>query len=144
MTGLGIVAGFQWLDGSFLENVEATESRDPNDLDIVTFFQLPAVPDLVAYQQRVLAEFPEFVDHNLSKANFQLDHFPVHLGAPSFALVEHTRYWSGLFAHRRDGVWKGMLRVELNTPIDDNKAVEILRAKDEPEPNKGVPKQPTS
>jgi len=27
---IGIVNGFQWLDGSFLENVEATEKRTPS------------------------------------------------------------------------------------------------------------------
>ena len=36
---IGIGSGFQWLDGSFLENVEMTEKRDPGDLDLVTFFR---------------------------------------------------------------------------------------------------------
>src|SRR5690606_2626974 len=35
-----ITKGFQWLDGSFLENVEITESRSPNDLDVVTFYAI--------------------------------------------------------------------------------------------------------
>ncbi len=38
----GLVSGFQWVDGSFLENVEAIETRAPNDIDVVTFFDLPA------------------------------------------------------------------------------------------------------
>ncbi|MFH0902573.1 MAG: hypothetical protein V2A73_18235 [Pseudomonadota bacterium] len=38
---IGLVRGFQWLDGSFLENVELTESRPPRDIDVVTFFYLP-------------------------------------------------------------------------------------------------------
>lgn len=37
----GIVSGFQWLDGSFLEAVETLESRPPRDVDVVTFFELP-------------------------------------------------------------------------------------------------------
>lgn len=37
----GLVQGFQWLDGSFMENVEVTEGRAPNDLDVVTFYRLP-------------------------------------------------------------------------------------------------------
>jgi hypothetical protein len=32
---LGIVDGFQWLDGSFCEQLS---SREPNDIDLVTFF----------------------------------------------------------------------------------------------------------
>jgi hypothetical protein len=36
---LGIDAGFQWLDGSFVEG------KDPQDLDIVTFFRRPAPSD---------------------------------------------------------------------------------------------------
>ena len=38
----GLVRGLQWLDGSFLEHVELTEGRAPNDVDVVTFYRLPA------------------------------------------------------------------------------------------------------
>lgn len=34
---LGIVSGFQWLDGSFLEQIELLENRHPRDMDVVTF-----------------------------------------------------------------------------------------------------------
>ncbi len=37
----GITSGFQWLDGSFLEQVEALEGRAPRDIDVVTFLALP-------------------------------------------------------------------------------------------------------
>src|SRR5437660_55494 len=37
----GIVDGFQWLDGSFLENIEEREGRPPGDIDIVTFLHRP-------------------------------------------------------------------------------------------------------
>jgi hypothetical protein len=37
----GITSGFQWLDGSFMENIETLESRPPNDMDVVTFYHLP-------------------------------------------------------------------------------------------------------
>ena len=37
----GVVEGFQWLDGSFLEHIEMTEGRPPNDIDVVTFYRLP-------------------------------------------------------------------------------------------------------
>lgn len=42
LAALGFVRGFQWLDGSFAEDVEAHEQRPPNDIDIVTFAFSPA------------------------------------------------------------------------------------------------------
>ena len=41
LTQAGFVSGFQWVDGSFLENVEMLENRPPNDLDVVTFYIPP-------------------------------------------------------------------------------------------------------
>ena len=32
----GLTNGFQWLDGSFLEDIAVRESRPPRDLDVVT------------------------------------------------------------------------------------------------------------
>lgn len=126
LTQLNITDGFQWLDGSFLEDIEAAESRPPKDLDVLTFFALPAgmtSNDFVAQVEPVL---PEFFDRDLSKATFHLDHFPVNLATPGIELVDLTRYWTGLFSHRRNGVWKGMLRIELNTAASDTEAAQIL------------------
>lgn len=33
----GLTDGFQWIDGSFIEDVELIEKRPPNDIDVVTF-----------------------------------------------------------------------------------------------------------
>ena len=38
---IGLVSGFQWLNGSFVEDIESIESRSPGDIDIVTFYELP-------------------------------------------------------------------------------------------------------
>ena len=58
----------------------------------------------------------------LSKENFSLDHYPFDAGFnPEFTL-DQTRYWILLFSHNRLGVWKGMLRIELNTPVEDANA----------------------
>src|SRR5208283_647878 len=40
--GIGLSSGFQWLSGSFLEDIEAIESRAPRDVDVVTFLHRPA------------------------------------------------------------------------------------------------------
>src|SRR5258707_13269006 len=34
----GMTDGFQWVDGSFLEDVENAEHRPPGDIDVVTFY----------------------------------------------------------------------------------------------------------
>ncbi len=126
---LGITSGFQWLDGSFLENVEATEGRPPNDLDVVTFYFSPVgvnPKDLLDLRNAIIASLPEFFDRAACKRRFKLDHFGIHLGTRGTALVDNTRYWAGLFSHRRDGAWKGMLRIELNTDPSDSEAAKLL------------------
>ena len=39
---VGLIKGFRWVDGSFLEDIKMIEGRDPVDIDVVTFFHLPA------------------------------------------------------------------------------------------------------
>ena len=118
----GILYGFQWLDGSFLENIEKIESRSPRDLDIVTFYGGLSEQEQVIIHQN----FPEFIFSRKSKENFKLDHYPVDYTFNPEVTVERTRYWIQLFTHNRNGVWKGMLRLSLNTPIDDQHAIEYL------------------
>ena len=111
LTREGLTTGFQWLDGSFLEDVESREGRAPRDLDLVTVYW---GFDL-AFQANLRASLPEFANRKLAKANFSLDHYPLDAGYLPDVTVELTRYWISLFSHNRLGVWKGMLRVELNT-----------------------------
>ena len=37
LRGAGIINGFQWLDGSFVEDCEKNRNRPPTDIDIITF-----------------------------------------------------------------------------------------------------------
>lgn len=114
----GLTNGYQWLDGSFLEDIETRENRPPKDLDVVTVYW-----DYDrAFQSTLATRFPEFASPKLSKAVYSVDHYPFDAGLnPTFTL-EHTRYWILLFSHNRLGVWKGMLKIELNTPSDDDSA----------------------
>jgi len=125
---LGITSGFQWLDGSFLEDVEKAETRPPNDLDLITFFSLPSGMSQDDLVTKVKKQMPAFIDRSVSKASFHLDHFPVSLNSSGVNLVEQTRYWAGLFSHNRKGIWKGMLRIELNTSLADSAAMALLKA----------------
>ncbi|HFK5553948.1 TPA: hypothetical protein ACGZ9Q_002006 [Elizabethkingia anophelis] len=124
MNDLGIINGFQWLDGSFIENIEISEDRPPNDLDIVTFFGGITIDE----QINIRTNFPEFSDPSLAKRNFQLDHYPVDYCYTPDATVEMTRYWIQLFTHNRSGVWKGILKLPLNTPDEDHNALNYLKS----------------
>jgi hypothetical protein len=120
----GVTQGFQWLGGSLLEQIEMLENRPQNDLDVATFYW-PTGPD----QNQTLAQnFPEFRSFNLSKQAFQVDSYPVDIShSPGFTIY-WVKYWVLVFSHRRDGIWKGMLQINLNTPDEDNRARGILRS----------------
>lgn len=122
MTQMGIIYGFQWIDGSFLENIEVSENRSPKDLDVVTFFG----GSTAINHANIMASFPEFGNPDLSKLNYHLDHYPVDYTFRPDVTVEFTRYWIQLFTHKRNGVWKGILRLPLNTDIDDKHGLAFL------------------
>jgi len=112
---LGIVSGFHWLDGSFLEQIELLENRHPRDMDVVTFFDLPAGED-----QRSLAQKAErLFDQKHLKATYAIDGYFSVLGQPVDAhQVQSISYWYSMWSHRRDGLWKGFVQVDLDPSQD--------------------------
>jgi hypothetical protein len=117
----GFVRGFQWLDGSFVED------KVPKDLDIVSFtYRPPSIRDRIALARHLLANVHIFGRPQV-KAMFHLDFFPIDLDGSTEAIVNLTRYWVGLFSHRRDDhLWKGMLQVRLEDVADDKAALAFL------------------
>lgn len=113
------IRGFQWLGGSFMENIEMREGRDPNDLDAITFVADPATPEELTAK---LGSNPELLDHARLKGVFFVDHYWVSLGSSPVYLIDLARYWYGVFSHRRDRVWKGMLAVHLIDKSEDDAA----------------------
>jgi len=107
---MGLVQGFQWLDGSFLEDVEVTESRAPRDIDVVTFYHLPTGQT----QASLLSRNPSLFGPQQTKFRFHVDAYFVQLDArmPE-SLVRDSAYWYSLWSHRRDGQWKGYLQIDL-------------------------------
>ncbi|CAN7676361.1 hypothetical protein LJR118_005501 [Acidovorax sp. LjRoot118] len=113
---LGFVRGFQWLDGSFVEDVESREGRAPRDIDIVTFAHPPAGMSTEQIRD-MMQSHADLFDHALCKAAFRCDTAIVNLATSPEWLVTQTRYWYGLYSHRRgDALWKGMLQL----PLDSN------------------------
>lgn len=124
LRGLGFVEGFQWLDGSFVENIEAHQNRPPNDVDVVTFAHAPAGLSATDIQALMDANPDMFVKERCLE-KFRCDPMVINLGKRPEKLVQDVRYWYGLFSHRRgDHVWKGMLQIPLQS--DDEIARGIL------------------
>jgi hypothetical protein len=120
---LCIDSGFQWLDGSFVED------KDPDDLDIVTFFRRPATATTPVLLMELVHNNPTVFSRAAVKHAFHLDAMFVDMDATPEAVVDHTRYWLGLFSHRRlDSMWKGMLKVSLEDSGDDAIASGLLAA----------------
>lgn len=124
---VGIV-GFQWLGGSFMEDVEWFESRPPNDVDAVTFV---SSPDDITELVRLKDDHPNLFHQNNVKQTFRVDHYLVPLASTPNLVVDHARYWCGLFSHRRDDLWKGMLHVPLAAGDADDRARHRLNAASE-------------
>ena len=119
---LGFVNGFQWLSGSYLEAIERIEGRDPRDVDVVTFCMPPAsCPTFAAVNAIALAN-PDIFEPVRAKQRFHCDAYIVNFQAGPWPVVRLTSYWFGLFAHRRDWSWKGLLEVSLPPSQDDSAA----------------------
>lgn len=112
---LNIVEGFQWLDGSFMENVEMLESRQPKDMDVVTFFRIPTgqTQATLVFQNTTL-----FVPEQ-TKQTFSVDAYPFILGEPTESRhVKQISYWYSMWSHRRGGTWKGFFQMDLAPQAD--------------------------
>ncbi|WP_458372453.1 DUF6932 family protein [Pseudomonas mandelii] len=121
---LGLTQGFQWLDGSFMENIEMLEGRAPNDMDVVSFVYLndDAVDQLEADDLKLL------VDNEWIKDTFKVDFYVVSLFDHPESLVQVSAYWYSMWSHRRSKQWKGFLKVGL-APDQDQAALAMLDAK---------------
>jgi hypothetical protein len=121
LASAGFRDGFQWLDGSFLEDIELIENRPPRDIDLVTFYSLP----VGLTQQELFHANPPLFDRMRTKADYRVDAYFVQLNTPQpEVLVRSTAYWYSLWSHRRDDVWRGYLQVDLapteNAPAKAN------------------------
>jgi hypothetical protein len=75
LRAVGLQQGFQWLDGSFVED------KDPNDLDVVTFvFRPPTAADDATFNT-FLTTNRHVIDPIQIKARYMLDVFFVDLNA---------------------------------------------------------------
>jgi hypothetical protein len=119
---VGIVSGFQWLDGSFLEQVELLENRPPRDMDVVTFFDIPQGQNQLSLAQ----QHGNLFDQVYLKKTYYMDAYFAVLGQPTNEMqVKNITYWYSMWSHRRDGLWKGFVQVNLD-PAQDAHARALL------------------
>jgi hypothetical protein len=111
----GLTDGFQWIDGSFAEDIERIEGRGPHDIDVVTFFRLPPAQtarDVADANRRLFTPAD-------TKADYRVDAYFVQLDTSSPGhLVNQSAYWYSLWSHRRSGQWKGYLQIGLSSSDD--------------------------
>lgn len=121
---LGIRNGFQWINGSFAENIEMLENRPPNDIDVVTFFELP---DGATQQSLVEANKTLFCDHDAIKRNYKVDGYWVvidHINVE--LLIKKSVYWYSLWSHRRTLEWKGFLEIPLIDAELNDETIDVV------------------
>lgn len=120
---IGFVRGFQWLDGSFVEN------KEPNDLDIVSFLFRPegiTNSDMICLH---IQNNPQLFSRQIVREKYGLHFFPVDLNGTPKTIIDTTSYFFGLFSHRRnDHLWKGILEVNLEESDEDQAALTILNS----------------
>lgn len=126
----GLVTGFQWVDGSFVEDIETNGFRPPNDIDVVTFFELPAGITQASLMSANPLLFPTgpgaLVAKIALKSRFHVDAYFVNLGSRSERLIERGCYWYGMWAHqRKTQKWKGFVEIDLD-PADDAHAQSLI------------------
>jgi hypothetical protein len=119
LANIGLNDGFQWLSGSFMEDIEGLEKRHPKDVDVVTFCHRPAAAADDAAWQAFTAAHVRLLTSPLVKPAFKCDAYFVDLNTAPANVVNQARYWFGLFSHRRGGLWKGLLQVPLVVTQDD-------------------------
>lgn len=126
----GYVSGIQFIDGSFVEDIEAAAKRPPSDIDVFSILNLPAKyvgagPDALAEGEAFWRDRIANRDHN--KANLKLGTYALLVEqTPLWGMLEQVMYWYSLFSHQRDTfAWKGFLAIMLD-PIADKEAGKML------------------
>ena len=113
----GFVTGTQWIDGSFVENVEVIRKRSPSDIDVVTLFNRPVMYHVEPnnwekdFKNHI---FDAFFNTKKMKPSYKCDTYCIDLDAGSHTLVRNAVYWFGLFSDMRGAsVKKGILEIPL-------------------------------
>lgn len=124
LRALGIVNGFQWIDGSFVEDKERRLGAPPGDIDIVTCFDRPLTAQTDAEWDRISRPHEATLfDPGHCKTTYKCEAFYIDLGRSGQSIASQSAFWFGLFSHQRDTFrWKGVVRVRLGPDDWDDAA----------------------
>ena len=126
----GLTQGFQWIDGSFVEDIENLENRPPGDIDVVTFFYIPDGHT----QESLGAAAPHIFDTDAMNDMFGVDAYIYPLNQTALeTIVKRSAYWYGIWSHRRgDLLWKGFVQIDLDDGEDERAraALDKIRGKE--------------
>lgn len=128
----GYENGIHFLDGSFVENVEAIRGSSPKDIDIFTMLHAPQkyVTDMSLWQSH---GFPfwssEIADLKKNKDRFSLDTYALLIEEhPLGITLRQVMYWYSLFSHQRETfAWKGFVAVSFDR-AQDAEALALIEA----------------
>ena len=115
------ITGFQWLSGSFVENVEVIRNRPPGDVDVISIIYRPAGYVLDDdWNTFSTGEVDDLLfKAELMKETYQCDAYTIDMNDPALQVVDSTRFWFGLFTHQKlTDNWKGIVAVELSEQQD--------------------------
>lgn len=117
----GVVRGFQWLNGSYVEHVERLFGRPPRDIDVVTFYYLPD-----RHTQSTFANDAAPLFDSAALSGGRVDNYLILLGRPMDKYqASKVSYWYSMWSHRRAGTWKGFVQVNLD-PNEDLDVANLL------------------
>lgn len=106
-----------------MEDKETSKSLPPNDIDVVTFFEIPEGKT----QIELSTAHPELFNHGHVKATYLVDSYTHQIGMPMKRFdVRQVSYWYSMWSHRKNGMWKGFVQVDLSK-TDDQVALSLLQ-----------------
>ena len=114
----GVGSGFQWINGSFVEDVERIRGRPPADVDVVSFISLPdgvSEPDFYG-------SHGDIFDRDHIKSHFSIDGYivamvPIEPETVLYA-IRNAVYWYSVWSHTREHLWKGYIELDLDSEGD--------------------------
>ena len=123
--GAGLTRGFQWIDGSFVEDVESLRERAPKDIDVVTFYH---IPEGYNTEKSLDDAYPDFFNSRAMKRSFGIDAYLVAINLNDLATtMRSVVYWRDFWSHTRAGTRKGFVQVDLDPGEDESARAELDR-----------------
>ena len=121
----GLTKGFQWIDGSFVEDVESLRGRAPRDIDVVTFYYMP---EEHTTEESFDNAFPDLSNPSAMKWDFGIDAHLVAINLNDLeTIIRRVAYWHDMWSHALEGTRKGYVQVDLDPSDDESARAELDR-----------------